>query len=164
MIGREKQKMLPVRKKIRPALRAEQTLIECREALCVNLMRMDDPDHVAITRSIDDRVVGAPSAATRIRRVGDGRDGAAGRWNDFQFPIRKKSDGSTIRRPKREQRSICPSKFPGQIRIERLNPERISLFRAARAESNLGAVGREDWRSGEITVEIESCVWRRKER
>ncbi len=83
MVGGEKKEMLAVGKKAGPAVGAVKMLVESCEALGIGLMRMNDPQGVAIVRSVDDGVVGAPCAAAGIWCVGDRSDGAAGDRNGF---------------------------------------------------------------------------------
>src|ERR1700759_5579623 len=97
-------------------------------------MRMNAPQRTAVIGSVNNGVVGAPSTAARIRRIRDGRHRTAGDGNRLQFSVGKKSDRYTVRRPEWKQRSIRAGKFFGQIGIESLNPDRISLFRTVGAE------------------------------
>ena len=93
MICCEVQKMLAIGKEAGPALRTMEILVESCEPFSIDLMRMNDPQGVAIIRREDDGVVGAPSAAARIWRVGYRRDGTAGYGDGLQFSFGKESDG-----------------------------------------------------------------------
>src|ERR1700722_14458988 len=150
--------MLAVGKKVGPAVGAMDILVERCEPLGIGLVRMNDPQRVAIVRGVDDGVVGTPCAAAWIWSVGDGRNRTTGHGNNFEFSFCKKSEGEAVRRPERKCRAVGACKLSGRVRIERLNPDGFSLFRTVCAERDLGAVGGEDRRAGEVTVEIESGV------
>lgn len=83
MVCGEIKKMFAVWKKAGPTVRAVKALIENCEPLGISLMRMSDPQGVAIIRRVDDAVVGTSCAAAGIWSVADRGDRAAGDRDGF---------------------------------------------------------------------------------
>ena len=96
--------------------------------------------------SEEDGAVGPPARATRINRLGQGRDGAAVRIDLPELSIREETDCPAVRREERAGRPLGAVESPGVAGGEIPHPEPVGAVPFPGAEDDPRAVRRDGQR------------------
>ncbi len=161
MTGGEVNEMFSVWQKPWPAMGGVLAAIDYRRWHRGVNLRAHFRQGTRKVRGEHNHIVGAPTSAAGIGRIGDRGNRTARRRNLHQLAAGKKADVAAIRRPERMRSARSSIQWLRRIAAQRPNPQQLGFTRM-RYESDLVSLGRKYGHAARVARGIQGkLIWRR---
>src|SRR5882757_3250077 len=142
VIGREKQEVLAIGQKMRPAMGRVFAPFKLSQARRSASGGADSPQGFTIVRLVDNDIVLIPGPSSRVRSFRENSDWSPGGRHFLQMAVGKEANEFGVGGPERKDRTIRAIELLCLQFGERLHPDRVALFLVSGAERHHRSVSR----------------------